>query len=1345
MVQVTVRVRPKNGYTYPNKIKTVTLDSADRLEDLLQKHASATSATSATSSHAALYLNGRELPLNSSVASHNLDDGVILEACKSPLLSATISAVLRDLEYVQKKTKEEKRTKNLLKDVLQVPVYLVNENDDNSDNSSKNGDFWNLSSWTNEKLKQRIICLATIKKILQRDDRYAVHDIPLCTDCKSLYENLQPVWERHKNHNRHLFKPSTKKNGNPSTIWILLEQKLNIQMQIVAEHTPPRDNVNGDNHGSLDALEEFIRLDTLRHQSDDDKNTSNTGKRRKTAASTPNRKRRRTQSDNIDHNHDAILASTPNHNNQHPSRRDITSTPRGEQNRRPRQYCPEYASGPFAILCSLIEAMEGKHKNSNGRRQLSLKESELKCLAQPRCRSNLYDRQVIRGRNAFACMEGLAEKQLVRKEIIMDTVEKWALLPAGEIMAKKCLNFENAVDAVIPNDSAGIINIGQSQTLENDEMVLVVDTREDAHFRSRLKTLSQDESIPTVERELPAGDYVFLQKNNILPIVIERKSWSDLADSVLVKGKAHQRLDCVKLGTNYECCESQNCQLCKMKRSGCSQIMFIIEGSRCRGRDGYRDNKCSDQKPCQACKSLIERHGPTVTQKVLEKVLHRLIVQHGCYVHFTRSYNETVSSLFLIRNLLLEGKSFAASMMSEKQITYEQFCSNACLRTRRRKLHHRKKESVVEWQCDGLVSMMVNKELPWKQVLRNDLLGLTYESSNKISNEHTRTVIDIATSNRTGKLSRKTQRLNRQKEKDTICIDLDSDNSGQEDTSIELIEVVDSRESSDDDDVVCLNDNSQHSIEIIERSSSKSKGSSQLNQISSKENRLNAESCNLLILHGSDDYDEKFLKTFNKCWQQCYSNNANNLESDLSYDIALQSINGMINHTQFVRRNELINAVLWIQIKLGVFVCPVERNLSADSLKQLLTQPTVTTEQSSSRKVVTATTPTSNAHNRSSSHRTTITKSATPNSTHQSSRRTKPFTPVQICHASLEQHHQLSNISPITKSIITNLNHQQSTERTKLSSPETMCRPTARRFLNKQYHESTSLAAMRKKSAATAFNNEKSTVMTTKPPHVVRKIQPSARRTIAIDARLRRFENKNDTEKKTIASSTKKTWTCSCTLVNNYQSITCDACGCFDPNRTSSSTSSFHSSFTRISEDRKRSKIWTCKCTLDNDFLNAECDACGQPNPTRRIVKESLVPQTDIISSYHLGGSFLPDDKASTSKKKHIRCGACGVIGHNRGNATKETCSAYDDEKEVFRREEKLRKTQEKVIATQRDYEIFQQEEESRKARQVELMMQMEEMKKDMEKTATYSKAEMDRRRKKAESAKKRADRQHHR
>jgi hypothetical protein len=114
----------------------------------------------------------------------------------------------------------------------------------------------------------------------------------------------------------------------------------------------------------------------------------------------------------------------------------------------------------------------------------------------------------------------------------------------------------------------------------------------------------------------------------------------------------------------------------------------------------------------------------------------------------------------------------------------------------------------------------------------------------------------------------------------------------------------------------------------------------------------------------------------------------------------------------------------------------------------------------------------------------------------------------------------------------------------------------------------------------------------------------------------------------------------------------------------------------------------------------------------------------------------------SETKKSTIKCGACGLEGHNRASANSTNCPAYYQEDEIKRREEKQRKIREKAIIAEQEYQALQQEEQRVQSRQEELKRQIEEMNRDLLRNSEIRTAEIERRRKKAESARRKANRE---
>ena len=657
MVQITIKIRPQRSYTYANSIKQATVDSSHRFEQILSELKLSKKGTSLHKS------TGVEIPLNSAIASHNIQDNEIIETCSSPILSALLSATIGDIENLQQNIDENNRTSDVIKSLLM---------DTESSNDYFELSDWEPSRWSFKDARRRLICLKTMKQLLQRNGRYATIDtIPQCNDLNSLYDFIQTsgVFRHNEDKNNknlggfstieHCFKPKAKnRNGKPSILWDLLQQKMDKFNKIVIE--------NIDNHNSsFDPIEAFVKIENERQKINSAQYTNTPmmpspstdlidstqqqetqiGQRRKRRNLAGSSHTAIPEEANQTHiqlcvscklNEIRCICLTPScpfekkpycqlcFESNHPivirnhecipwndsrakaARRQIQKEYAG-------QYCPEYKSGPFSILCTLYEAM---YRHTGTRRQLNLTEKKLKELAQPRCRANLYDRQA-RGRTAFACMEKLTSDGFLRKEIIPgsngnSSVEEentiFSLLPKGEKLGKFCLEFEDSINSIVENEemkkNRSIALTGcydaanlNSRNSNSDNVSIIIDSREDKLFAKRLMNRCQTSSVNYILRDLPAGDYLFTTKistNNrqqqqsreemVLPLVIERKTWSDLADSV--SGHGRKRLDCVKIDSSWNSNETTNaicgtnCQLCKMKKSSCPQIMFIIEGGR---------------------------------------------------------------------------------------------------------------------------------------------------------------------------------------------------------------------------------------------------------------------------------------------------------------------------------------------------------------------------------------------------------------------------------------------------------------------------------------------------------------------------------------------------------------------------------------------------------------------------------------------------------------------------------------------------------------------------------------------------------------------------------------------
>lgn len=1268
MVLVPIRVRPIQGYHYPHRIEAIEIQSHERLESIAQRYSTNGSATK-------LYQGPNELPLNSSIGSHNLQDYMILECCRSPDMSAALSAVLKDLDQVRQIPPESRNRENLIK-IIQTPPEIRND---------PNHEIWQVASWGPDRLKSRTINCAIIKAVLQRQDRFQTHDLPQCNDCQSLYDALvsHNVWNGGGNIQRfqrqaHLFKPE-KVNGRGKTVnWILVDEKLQILNRIKNEFRYGNNQTGDGESPAEDGLEEFVRRDNARHP---------TTRQRKSRSSTNNE-------DSASYLQ--YLADPSVQSPSRPQRLQNQSTSHTQSKDKP----PQYASGPFAILATLYLAAHAP----NGQRLLTLTEEQLKRLAQPQCRSNLYDKGRIRGRSAFACMDGLIKKGLVRKEIVRNSesdgedTEKWGLLEQGEILGSYYLQFQNALNTVIPPFKKDrIIHDGASNNL-----LLCVDTREDAHFRQRIKWRCEDERVQIVEKELPAGDYIFLDQGDrneyVVPIVIERKSWSDLADSLQGKGRSNNRLDCVKIGSNSNYYCGGNCQLCKMKRCGCSQIMFIIEGERCSGNDSTQ-RECNETKRCAACKQLIERHG--VPQQVLERTLTKLQIEHGCYIQYTKSYNETITALFMIRDLLYDSDSFVYKMFARNNIwssklSYDSYRANTHSRNTEGSFTPVKINQVYQRDVEALARIF--KSDSWKSTIMNELTEPERNQDDHGNN-----------TNGTKKRSAPTQsdqRFPRKRRKITdevICLDdSDSEEVTELDDSHDTINLLDDSQESvnllddfqDDDSVVLFDRDDRTTKETNVSAPLRNAVKDRIYHINGAEDSIYP----LLILYGMDEYDRNFEKKVNDIWNKVYAemphDGLNQVNQRNLYDKATSYFEEAVKESffPFVQRQTFMASSLWIQIKIGVQIRSVQERTIAEEIRRLLTdKPNRANSVSSSGQ---------NPHPAQKS-------SSTPAKT-----RVPCNTGESISTYSSPAAVSLSRDSAVYKTVPRQNPHSVQ----KLSYTPVKTRVPC----------NTGESISTYSSSATVSLSRDSAVHKTVAPSIERRQPKSLNKDIetARLARLRRFDNPS-----TAQPSQKKrqdSWICrKCTFENLTTDINCCSV-CCEP------------------------RTWTCStCTCENSLDVVLCVACESPMfdfvSTVAVGSQVNHAISDHDSSYNYEKDLKRPAKvpsydivSSSTPKRSIRCGACGLEGHNRASATGENCPAYHSAIEVQRREAQMRKREEQILDQQEKLERLERDRLNAEIQIAEWKRQTQLVEESNAKAQALRAEELKRTKKKVDNMKKR-------
>eukprot|EP00980_Cylindrotheca_fusiformis_P003740 scaffold831_cov109-Cylindrotheca_fusiformis.AAC.2 len=919
MVQLSIRIRTKPSYAKAGKIKAVTVDSSQRVEEIVDQGS-------------LLYSDGKELPLNSSFASNNVQDGDILESCSSPLLSSLLSAVLQDLNSIEE-IPEDERTQVRIQPLLGGLVL----------------DPW-PTRWSFDSMKTRKICLAMMKQVLQRDGRFNLQQVPKLTTLQELYDFMQQVWttgnrgRRGHNSMMHVFKPSAKNaDGRPSTCWQLMDHKYQQAHQLRMSTDP-----------TMDWIEEFVRLENSRHDRVIETPQSTAAVRRKNSASkaTP-RKGRRLQLSPVARRTTAtttpctsvscnqlaectcldencpffqslccplcFIGNHPPHLRNHP-RVDL-SDPRLKSilkaHNKP-EYCPEYQSGPYAILCTLLEASEGG-QSGHARREFSLSESRLKRIAQTRCRSNLYDRQA-RGRSAFACIQNLIDKQLVRKELIPGREEaRFSLMREGEAMAKRCLAFERSLAEALKETTSDMMK----QPYNKHGVSLIVDSREDATYAKRLIERCQDRGVSCEKRELPAGDYLFITESSggeelVLPLVVERKSWSDLADSVSDAGKGHRRLGCVRVG-GYGNCSTGRCQLCRMKASGCSKVMFVIEGARCLNRD--REEKCNDAKRCRYCKETSERHN--LIHKDLEEILYQLQANHGCLIHFTRGYNETIESLEIMHRILvsqsgairgmeddsdmeraiqasLGGNGIPTRQRERQALSYKQFCQNI-----------RQSRSAEGMQPFGAKRGRVHgicTEAFIRGIRDDNVLSIfsTNDTAKAIATGYENLDLEFSATTKTG-----------QDEVEVLEIDSEDEESNNGSQEIYVLEGENGWtpakastnqpieiEIDDNGEKTAANKTSDDVVVVLE----------DYTGVRRDRARGDNKTVPIFIITGLYDYDTDYYHDVNKIWQSSFRNDASKSRSNTKESVLHQIRSIQSNDVPLVQRSSILYWALQIQL-----------------------------------------------------------------------------------------------------------------------------------------------------------------------------------------------------------------------------------------------------------------------------------------------------------------------------------------------------------------------------------------------------------------------------------------------
>mmetsp|Transcript_17261 Transcript_17261/g.42067 ORF Transcript_17261/g.42067 Transcript_17261/m.42067 type:complete len:1384 (+) Transcript_17261:368-4519(+) len=1378
-------------------------------------------------------------------------------------MSALLTSVLKDLNDISE-VPENERTQEKLEPLL----------------GGAKLDPW-PKRWSKDSVKSRIICLALMKKILQRDDRYANDIVPKITTLQELYDFMQTVWNTNgigHNSNAHVFKPSAKNaNGKPSTCWQMMEHKF-----VLAQRIRQACATTGE-----DWIEAFVKMESNRHGASTNATPSRRPRqRRTTSGATPQQPRRTlptpgsttrrgaavavqcvTASCNLLAEHTCLEAGCPFHQQltctmcfvgNHPAHiRNHTRIPLTDprvkailKEKNKKGYCPEFLSGPYAILSSLFEASREQH---GGRRELSLSESRLKKLAQKRCRSNLYDRQA-RGRTAFACIENLADKQLVRKELIPGREEaRFSLMPEGEAMAQRCLDFEKATEHVLQDDT-----VAKLQEPCPKNLTLLVDTREDATYSNRLQENFFDDGYPCGQRELPAGDYLFTKKASggsdddeaVMPLVIERKSWSDFADSVHGAGRGHRRLDCVKIGGPGQCSNGR-CQLCRMKRSGCEKVMFIIEGARCLDRDG--EDKCSETKRCQHCRELQERHN--IIQQDLESIIYDLQATHGCLVHFTRNYNDTIESLKMIYRLLASehggvvqqdddlqraiqlslGTAATSAPSTSPKLTYKEFASNARkYKTRPPLQNGTKKKEVKRLGTEAFIRDIregrlltaisfgesadekrgqkdLNQSFAEAAVVgTNNVVLLESDSEDEDAFPESQDSVQVLEFLPGMGLSNSTSKVQ--------CVEIDSEDDGKP--------AAKPSSRSEDDDIVVVEENAA---------------------VGTRNNGTSAVSSRpgIFVVTGLYEYDRDFFKDINKIWQSMYRTQSAASRENFRKSVSAQLLSIQNDQLPLVHRDSILYWTLRIPLCENVLIHTARTSQCVEDLTSRWDNGrrfpssggrTLGTTQSRQRDGVTENMPKQRGRTPARQQQddqvvvvddddgiaTTCRRDlfgkdqdGTPNANPQSRRKRKQnqqTTPIYTIDEDEDELTLLDSTAPRANKRAARSTPKDGAETSQRPSnrgkpplsgrkappvyeidPATGSGMTRQPASNigyagasrpaqsiRQASTPSTLGNGSRKQRATPRSQKRSngntrpTEETRIPPLSTRKPPPEhnlgtasprnmrpdpslSNTDMAIrEARLRRFGAAGAP-----AASANSEWECKlCTFKNKLGDDRCEICGAIasvnNPIRQRAASlgearaQASPRPQTVSSPARKRPRpastpsTYSCRrCTFENPLHLSSCEVCGYDDSSKGAIRPETISSTAKLPSKAVKPDTYVSGTASPHPKRRIRCGACGLEGHNRGTATVANCPAYNNPDEVSRRNKKIEAAKIKARDAKEDLKDFESRKTARDAASERRHQEMQRLlaleQQDREENRRNAENELKRRKKAAERAERRA------
>jgi hypothetical protein len=791
--------------------------------------------------------------------------------------------------------------------------------------------------------------------------------------------------------------------------------------------------------------------------------------------------------------------------------------------------------------------------------------------------------------------------------------------------------------------------------------------------------------------------------------------------------------------------------------------MFVIEGARCLARDGQED-LCCDTGRCKYCRELQERHGPDLRQDVLEKVLFRLQAEHNCLVHFTRGYNETIDSLFMIRDILGAGQNGVLTL------TYQQFCSNSRRSSTGDRVSGKPAAKVVEWSaqsfirsvCRGIAGESIEKLFDLKDIVGrlsldrssrtavlpgpNYVVDLDQSFSAELSGNRKRSAVDddVVVVDESDHSRQKANRASYQ------IVHIDSEEECEEfENSQESVQILEDLgwvsakpKASTDNSVIAIDSEeekfaeSRDSVEVL--AVRPSPGSLELDKKPAAKRRKvevveldavataqQSSDARALLVTGMYEYDTAFCKDTDRLWAGVYADHGDKTSTPIvaSIHTASQQRDFSYYATERVRqlehenpelplvpREELLFWILYAQLRQGIRVHVFRESSYIQEFRRHLDGHATDGEVAGGASV----------HGGEVARGTSVHGGEVVRGTSEKE------ADCIVCHEVLGK----KDIEAVSCG---HCFHMQCLQQWFRISKTRRC-PTCNTSSGNATGGGGGASFGSPNHSLPPRNNTPSST-NVEPPgsHVNLSIREARLRRFGGNATMASGGGGRATETGNNQGRTGRFWKCSaCTFVNEKETDSCIMC--ISP-RTLQRGKVL--SVAPLSADFAASGTtgtWTCdSCTLQNTAELSRCFACNARNPFIKV--EDTSPGSKPRAKNNEAAAAAP----TPSSNNKTKCGACGRNGHNRGSATSQNCPAYYNEEEVQRRRKKKEELQRKASDTATRMRQLTSEEENRVAQLRSMENALADFRRAAESSGTVVESEVRRLQKAKERAEKRA------